>query len=768
MLFLLSVGQLRSQPLTGTVTDKENQPLAGVHVVIDSLAVVGTVTDAAGKYSLANLPRGTHTITFRSVGFAASVHKIEALGKRIEVNAVLFDDVVELDEIVTEAEGQNRDLIRATLSVTALDPAEIEAIRGQTLAKTLSHLAGLSELTTGPGISKPVIRGLHSHRLIILNAGVPQEGQQWGGDHAPAIDPFAPVTINVIRGAAGVEFGPRAIGGMIRLEPIPPPLEPGLAGHASLHLFSNNRQAASSIMMENGVRAVRGLGWRAQASMRKAGSSQTPDYFIGNSGYEELNGSLTAGYEANRFSLRSHASVFTTELGLYSGAHIGNTSDLLREIARGAPAVEYPFTYRIATPKQTVRHAFLTLIANINLRTGSGLKMQFGTQRNKRREYDAHRRFGEPGLKPAFDLGLATHTMDVRYRSAPTESFFWALGANGMNQQNINARGAFLIPNFRAVTGGVYAQATWGREPWIVEAGLRTDHRWLITYPRISRLAGFEQKTHAWTGGSGVIGVIRRLGRDWSLATNLGTAWRPPGVNELYNFGVHHGTAQFEVGSADLGGERSRSLDLTLRHEGESTQLEVSAYSNQIFGYIHLFPEKNPRVTIRGAFPSFRYIATNAHLNGFDGQMSFEPLHWLRLRATGSVVRGKDRVANTPLIYMPADRMTVGLEFRIPESLLPGKSDFEIEGMMVDRQSRYPAGVDYADPPQGYTLLNIGYHLEFASGICTSVSVRVQNLFDVAYRDYLSRFRYYIDDPSRNIVFKLSIPLAGQKHRPHK
>ncbi len=761
---LLPVGTLWSQPVAGTITDEDNHPLTGVHVLVDSLGM-GTITDAVGEYSLPDLPRGAHTLSFRSVGYATSDHSITALGQRIELNVVLEVVVVELDEVTTSADGVEHDLTRAAASVTTLDPDDLNALRGQTLAETLSHLAGVTALTTGPSIAKPVIRGLHSQRLVVLNAGVPQEGQQWSGEHAPEIDPFAPVSIDVVRGAAGVEYGPGAIGGVIRLEPNPLPVESDLGGFVSLNAFSNNSQVALSVMIENGVGAIPGLGWRGQASMRKAGSARTPDYVIGNSGFEELNGSVTIGYEADRVLLRTHASLFSTELGLFSGAHIGNYDDLLRVIARGEPAVEYPFTFDIAAPKQTVRHMLFTMMADIYVRRGSKLKVQFGAQQNTRREFDAHRRFSETGQGPDFDLGLATQTLEIRYRAAPNESFFWAFGSSGMIQQNINAESGYLIPNFRAMSAGAYFQATWRRTPWTVETGLRGDHRWLEAYPRISRQSGFERRTHEWTGVSGVVGVIRRLGHTWSLAANLGTTWRPPGVNELYSFGVHHGTAQFEIGTASLGGERGRSLDLTLRHMGKITQLEISAFSNRMSGYIHLFPQQEPRVTIRGAFPSFQYMATDALLRGIDGLFSLEPRRWLHFDAQGSIVRGTDQEAEGPLIFMPANRLTLGMGFALFDSMIPGESDLEIEVTMVDRQGRYPKGIDYAEPPHGYTLFNFGYHLELSSGVHASLTV--QNLFNAAYRDYLSRFRYYVDNPGRNVVLRLSIPIGNQQHHPH-
>ncbi len=749
-----------SQLLRGRVMDNEQKPLASVTIFLPDLER-GTITDESGLYELDRLPQGTHTVRFSFVGFVTAVHAISLGSEAVELDVVLTPTDYELAEILAVAESRGAALNRAALSVSRLEPRDISQIRGQSLAETLSHLAGVASMTTGPSIAKPVIRGLHSQRVLVLNAGVPQEGQQWGGEHAPEIDPFAPVRIEVVRGAAGVEYGVGAIGGVIRLEPEDLPVSPKVAGSVSLNGFSNNRQAAGSALVERGLRAIPGLGWRLQGSFRKAGAARTPEFIIGNSAFTQLNGSVSMAYHRQRFALHSYFSRFGSELGLYKGAHIGNHADLLRAIERGRPSVRYDFVYDIEAPKQTIRHDLLSLTGYYDLLSGDRIEVKAGLQRNHRQEFDAHRRFSDPLEDPAFDLTLSTQTLDAKLRTLPRGSFYGVFGVSGMNQGNINSESGYLIPNFRALTGGTYARGTWVYGPWTLETGLRLDHRWIKAYPQEGRSGEFLRRTHAYTSLSGVIGAIWQFASSWSIATNWGTAWRPPGVNELYNFGVHHGTAQFEIGNNDIGGERSYNVDMTLRHVGDRTRMEASAYNNWMDGYIHLYPEGEPRVTIRGTFPSFIYTQTNARLRGLDGQLEMDVLDYLEIHMHGSVVLGKDLAAEVPLIFMPADRLSLGTAVGLPDAGIIRSSEFELEGTVVRRQTRYPDGVDYADPPDGYTLFSIGYQTELLFGSTTlQLGLTVSNLFDTAYRDYLSRFRYFIDDPGRNVVFRLRLPIG--------
>jgi hypothetical protein len=124
-----------------------------------------------------------------------------------------------------------------------LTSKDLEQTRGRTLAEALTNIAGVSTLQTGATIAKPVIQGLHSTRILILNNGIRQEGQQWGMEHAPEIDPFVASRITVIKGAEGVRYGPEAIGGVVLVEPAALSKIPDITGELYLTVATNGRAA---------------------------------------------------------------------------------------------------------------------------------------------------------------------------------------------------------------------------------------------------------------------------------------------------------------------------------------------------------------------------------------------------------------------------------------------------------------------------------------------------------------------------------------------
>ena len=334
-LFLLGPATA-AQTLSGRVTGSDGTPLPGVSILAPALER-GTITDTDGRYVLPNLPADTLTVAFSSVGYARSEQVVDLKSGSRVLDVVLREAVETLDGVVVREDRAREALTRSAQSVAVLDAAELDALRGQTLGQTLEALPGVTTLSTGPSIQKPVIRGLHSDRVIVVNDGVPQEGQQWGAEHAPEIDPFSGARIEVVRGAAGVEYGAGAIGGVVRIEDEALPRTPGLGGRFSTNAFSNSSQAAGSLELEGSPAAVAGLGFRVQGSLRRAGDARTPEYVLGNTAFFERSAEVAVGYTRGPFEVEAHASHFGTDIGIYRGSHFNAFAALDTVLALGRP-----------------------------------------------------------------------------------------------------------------------------------------------------------------------------------------------------------------------------------------------------------------------------------------------------------------------------------------------------------------------------------------------------------------------------------------------
>ena len=747
-----------AQSVNGEVRDAEaDRSLSGATVTVKRTDR-GVATGVDGRFQFRLAAPGTYVLVFRHLGYRQEERTVRLEpGTTHSLTIALQPLSLSLDELVVE---DVLDPLRADRrAVSRIGAADLDRTRGQTLGETVATLPGVTVLKTGPSIAKPVVRGLHSDRVVVLSHGIRQEGQQWGGEHAPAIDPFAPADIQVVKGAAGVEYGPGAIGGVVRLEPEPLPTAAGVGGKVMINGFTNNRQGAGSVRLDGGLGGAPGFGWRVQGSLRRAGDAHTPSGVIGNSAFAEHNVAATVGYRKDRAGVSVHASRFDTQLGIFTGAHSATVEDFEWATDR---AGTYDFSYAIDAPKQTIVHNLLAVDGHLDLASGNRLAARYGLQQNVRREFDAHCRFCEdPGAEPAFDLTLLTHTLDLTLRTRPLGDAFAVVGLSGSNQANMNGEAGLLIPNFRALTGGGFVRATWLRGDWTLEAGSRLDVRHLRAFPRVRGTGGFARQVTRSLGVSSVVGATWQFADRWSLSTNASTAWRPASVNELYSSGVHHGTAQFERGDPTLSGERLLGTDATLRHRSPRVRSEVSVFSNWGRSFISLLPTRETVVTIRGVFPEFITTQTGARLQGVDGMLEADWSRTLTTGATWSLVRGTDTTNDQPLFGIPSDRATVYGTLSLPSRSFLQEGDLRLETTLVRKQTRMPDGIDFAPAPEGYALFgaSIGADVEIGT-LPIRWRLSLQNIFNTAYRDILSRYRYFVDEPGRTVVLRISIPFG--------
>lgn len=746
--------------LHGQVLDSATRaPVAGATLSLPRLGKT-TVSNPSGQYALEHLPRDTVVLVVRFIGFAERVIRIDLSGGGVHLDIRLTQRAVELDTLNVTV-GRPEDALRNEQAISVMTPEEVNEARGQTLGETIRELPGVAIIQYGPSIAKPVVRGLHSQRLRIMNGNVPQEGQQWGEEHAPEIDAFAANEIEVIRGGGAVLYGSDAIAGVVKVTPRPLPVFGSFGGELSGNLFANNRQGAGSLLLEGSHLPVPLLGpasWRVQGSLRRAGDARTPDYYLANTGFKEANLNAALGIQRSWGSSELSYSRFSTTLGMYLGAHVSTVSDLDRAMQN--PLKTEAFSYDIQRPNQKVSHDLIAWRTNVQLGQAARLDVNYGFQYNSRNEYDGIG-FASGSTRPAFGLRLYTHTLDVRVSHAPIGRLTGSIGVSGMRQGNLSPGRSFLIPQYRLYTGGVYALEQLTLSRWTFSVGARYDYRWQHAYQFGDPVVLSPDDSRSWDNIAGSLGSTWEFTPGWSIASSLGRAWRAPNVSELYSAGVHHGTAQYQLGDSSIKAERSVNLDATLRHVGRAARLELSVYQNMIDGYIYLRPFGDVS-TVRGAYPGYRFSQTDARLRGLEASALLTPSKWWSVYLSGTLVRGYDRTAGTNLFDIPADRLVGNVRLYGPSSSHVREPYLELGTTLVRRQDHVPPNTIYRLPTAGYALFNIeaGVGALRLAGQPFQLSLTVRNLFDTAYRDYLTRYRLFVDDPGRDVALRFTMPFG--------
>lgn len=626
------------------------------------------------------------------------------------------------------------------------------------LVQALSRIPGVTSLSSGPTIAKPMIHGLGGNRVLILNQGVRQEDQQWGTEHAPNLDPFSSDRVTVVKGAASVQYGSDAIGGVVITEPVELPRGAGTSGEAATFGSWNGRGGGGNALLQGGVKGLRGIGWRVQGSGRYLGDSDAARYVLSNTGVREWGASGALGYRDHRWNAAVYYSRFDRGTGILRAAHIGNLTDLQNAISSGTPWYVGERTYVVDAPRQKVTHHLVKVDAGYAISERDRVVITYGYQADDRQEYDI-RRAGRSGVA-ALDLSLRTHTADAVLKHWIGKHVHGKAGVSGIHQENLNIPGTGirpLIPNYRKQSGGVFVVEHVPLSSRVeVEAGARFE-RTLIDVATYDADGLLITPWHHFTNHAITAGVAWAIRDSTHLRFNVGTAYRPPHVSELYSEGLHHGAAAIEEGDTALGSERATkaTVDVETSSRNGRLKLEATLHASRINGFIYLRPE-GLRLTIRGAFPVFMYVSTDAIIHGADLGLRYHlrgPWHW-RLRA--SIVRGRDMGRDAWLFQMPADRAENALVFQHKGRGPWKRLECAVTSLLVLEQDRVPLGLDFAAPPPAYHLIGLSASVSHqrAKGEWR-LGISAYNLLNSAYRDYLDRFRYFADARGTDITIQL-------------
>jgi iron complex outermembrane receptor protein len=514
------------------------------------------------------------------------------------------------------------------------------------------------------------------------------------------------------------------------------------------------------------------FSWRLQGTVKRGGNARTPHYWLDNSGVEEINFSATAGWRKNNRGSEIFYSQFNTRLAIFSGSHIGNVTDLINAINSSEPP-DYVrnagFSYTIDRPYQKVQHHLLKSRTYWNTGTIGRLNVVASFQYNNRMEYDK-KRFQSSEDVPQLDLSIATAGADIVWDHFTWKGFRGTVGVSGIFQDNQYSRRLF-IPNYHSLNYGVFWIEKWEKKKWQIEGGIRYDYR---DFYNTTDNAGRLYPDRSYKSLSGNTGFNYRLSKSAKINFSASSAWRAPNVNELYSDGLHHGAARIEKGDSSLSPERANSLMAGLTIESDKWTVEIGVYSKWIDDFIFLQPTYPPQLTIRGAFPSFRFSQTNARLSGADLAIGYALSHHLRWNGKASILRAWNRTVGEWLIQMPADRFENELEYSFRNGRFFKESYSKLTVQHLLKQTRVPAnGVieitrpdgskytssDYAPPPGAYYLagLELGSQVDWFRRTVT-ITLSATNLFNRAYRDYMNAFRYYADEMGRNISLRIKMP----------
>jgi len=743
----------------GKIIDAQTKyPLPGATIAIPDLRT-SAITNSNGEFVFKNLPsKGRFLVQISYIGYRTFTQSID-LANPGALEFSLQPSVIEGREVVITGSGSSSDNRKNSTSVSTVSKADLLYHPSTNLIDAISRVPGVAQITTGPGISKPVIRGLSYNRVVTVSDGVKQEGQQWGDEHGIEIDQYSADHVEVLKGPASLMYGSDALGGVINiLDGLPAP-DGTLRGEFLTNYGTNNGQTGSSLMLQGNEN---GLTYKVRGTYKNAYSYKTPTEYVPNSGYNETDFEGQVGLNKKWGYAHLDASSFRTNLGFYEP--VRNDAGQLVDDNGNTFSDAQNKDRTLAYPKQDVRHYKLALNSNILLGNGS-LKATLGYQHNLRRELET------ADEAPSLFLNSYTYSYDIKYSLKEADGWAPVFGVSGEYMHSLNTSGAEqLIPDYDSQAFGAfgYMKKTWDNDTF--NAGARFDYRGMTgkAFDGASQFSGF---TNKFSHVTGALGYTHEFDEAFSFKTNAGSAFRAPNIAELSANGVHEGAFRYEIGNPDLKPEQSYQLDASFEYQNQYVSTSLGGFANIINNYIYYSTDGTNKLVDGREYPVYNFVQDNAFLRGIEAAFTLHPVSFIHFENSFSYTRATNRTTHGSLPFIPAATLRNELRF---EPKINGTSHSYIS-VGIDNFFKQTKIDSFETPTSGYTLLNasVGTTLKLSKNQSITVYAAGKNLLNKAYYDHLSRFkpgRLSDEDPTlgiynmgRNITFGVNIPFTLKK-----
>lgn len=801
LIFVFFVGCSYAQnALSGKITDSKNQsPLQGVTVYIPDLKL-SAVTDTFGKYFINHIPVKNNFLMSVSLDGYGSQTKEADLTQTANMDFALETSGISLNEIVVTGVSAATEQKNNSIPVSIVSQKDILENSSTNIIDAITTAPGVSQVTLGPNISKPFIRGLGYNRVVTVNDGVRQEGQQWFDEFGIEVDEYSVNKVEILKGPASLSYGSDAMAGVINMLSAPPVAEGQIKGNILADYQTNNGLIAGSFNLAGNIK---GIFWDARYTNKMAHDYQNQyDGYVGNSAYSESNLKGTIGINRKWGYSALTLSSFDLKMGIIDGGRDSATGQFTKHVQGSdqtdsliiTPASDFTKYNNFPVIHQHIRH--YKAVWDNSLALGNGrLNFRLGFQQNQRQEANDLRQ-GDYYNNYFF---LRTFNYDIRYIFTERNHFEMSVGVNGMKQNSQNLGTAFVIPEYDIFDIGGFAIAKKTFDKFSVSGGLRYDVRTLqgkdlyvdSTGERLSGLTkngitDFTAYTSNFSGLSGSIGATYDITNTLYAKLNVSKGYRAPTASESGANGLHDGTPFYEIGDHNLKAESSTQYDLTLGLNTKDVLFEATGFVNNIDNFI--YAEKlesvlggdsirnDPALALTPG-PAFKYVQGNSVLSGGEVVLNVHPqnLTWLNFDNSFSFVNAVQSNRPDSLKYLPFTPPTkyrTELKFILDKSNTLKNAYIKVGLDYYFEQNKvfYAYGNETVTP--GYLLLNagIGANVCHKGNTLFSFYIYGANLGDVAYQSNMSRLKYTqqnnvtgrvgVYNMGRNISFKIVVPIG--------
>ena len=688
---------------------------------------------------------------------------LACVGTMAAQDAVVLDSTdvffrhIELKQVVVTGPTGAVKMQDMSMPAGIVDRNALRMTPATNIVDAVAKLPGVAQVSTGSGISKPVIRGLGYNRVVVVADGVRQEGQQWGDEHGVEIDGNAVSSVEVLKGPASLLYGSDALAGVLKLntDPVVPLGKMRLNVNSEYH--SNSGLVNYSFNFGGNKQ---GLSWNIRYGDKFAHAYKTPcDGYVPNTQFRERALSGMLGVNKAWGHTRLMGSYFHLTPSIAEGERDPLSGELVQ------PYTDTK-TYHHGLPYQQVYH-YKAVLDNAFCLGEGRLNAVLAYQQNRRQEYEYPDEYG---------LYLQLHTVNYNVHYVTRRlGDDWRItsGVSGMWQGSQNKGYEFLIPNYNLFDIGAFITTTANVGKWALNGGMRFDNRHLDSHELLDDGAvRFHAFKRNFSGFTASVGAVWHATEHLDLRANAARGFRAPNISELTSNGVHEGSLRYEVGNRDLKPEFSLQFDLGAELTTSWLDAQLSLFSNRIDNYI--FIHRTGEV-IDDEFMTYRYDSGDAQLLGGELALDIHPWHFLHLGTSFALVNAvqlHQPEESKYLPFTPAPRWQSDIKWEILHDGRVLNNAFVSLGVDYNfKQDHYYRADDTETATPAYCLLNaaIGTDIMVKGQRVACLSLMGTNLTNKAYQSHLSRLKYADVNPvtgrqgvlnmGRNIIVKLTIPL---------
>ncbi len=721
LLLGFSIGAHAQNKVVGTIKDKQNKIVSGVTINIPELHKE-TISDENGTYSFINLPNGSFRIVFSFIGFATQSKEITINQKELKLDVVLEETLHQMDEVIIST-AFNKLQSQNVMKVEHQSMKSLSQKGTSTLIEGLATIPGVSQVSTGTSIGKPVIRGLSGNRVLVYSQGVRMENQQFGEEHGLGLNDAGIESVEVIKGPASLLYGSDAIGGVLYFNPEKFASPNTVDANFSQKVFSNTNGSNSSIGLKASSDNFKFL---ARGSYNTHADYKIPEGDrVTNTRYNETDFKTALGYSNSKFNSTLRYNFNKLDLGIPENGYADQTSTKITTF-----------------PKQAVFANILSFNNTVFFKN-SKLDADLGYISNDRSEF-------ENSNIANLHMVLNTLNYNVKYYLPKVGKFESIVGTQGMHQTNTNSGDEYLIPDATTNDFGVFGTANYEWDKNVVQAGIRFDNRDVTSTEHgiLGTQGYFQAIDKKFQSFNSSLGFKTDLKKNLILRVNVASGFRAPNLAELTSNGVHEGSNRYEIGNVNLQNEQNFQTDLNIEYRNPHFELFINGFYNHINNYIFIAPNG----TIINGFNAYNYTQANANLYGGEAGIHFHPhpLDWLHITSSFESVTGKKQNGDyLPLIPANKWNNSIKTEFKSTKYL---KDSFAVLNIEYTLPQNNPG--QFETKTDDYTLINVGLGSKVTlRKTAFEVNLNGNNLLNKTYISHLSRLKPDgIPNIGRNII----------------